>query len=303
KAEEVCQEAERKCQAEEAEKCWKEEARCQRETEAEQKREAEKRRQATAAEVRKQQQADSEAQASGSQLNASVCIRCARLRLSCVIPVGVKRQSACGLCTKAKKQCKWPEVEMLASRVRTSPQGGEHRKQAKKVADDDDDDKIVILSSQKTKWQGGGEVLKEISDQRWGELIQAISSRMDVANGHLEKIAIVAQSNRQKMQCHYMLMEGLVGQQQVLLSKLVEIASTAGSGGSKEVVKDQEEPKELQGEESGGQEGDTEGVPGGALEDELEGAPGNEPENGTGAEDGAEEEPQKDKGKGKEKAL
>ncbi|KAG6327300.1 hypothetical protein ID866_11790 [Astraeus odoratus] len=127
---------------------------------------------------------------------------------------------------------------------------------------------------------------------------------MDVANGHLEKIASMAQSNRQKMQCHYVLMEGLVGQQQVLLSKLVEITSAAGSGGSKEVIEDQEELKEPQGEESGGQEGDTEGVPGGALEGEPEDAPGNELEDSTGVEDGAGEEAQKkDKGKGKEKAL
>ncbi|KAG6326876.1 hypothetical protein ID866_12214 [Astraeus odoratus] len=103
---------------------------------------------------------------------------------------------------------------------------------------------------------------------------------MDIANGHLEKI------------------------QQVLLSKLVEITSTAGSGGSKEVIEDQEEPKEPQGEGSGGQNSDTEGVPGGALEGEPEDALGNELENGAGAEDGAGEEAQKkDKGKGKEKAL
>ncbi|KAG6326479.1 hypothetical protein ID866_12611, partial [Astraeus odoratus] len=43
---------------------------------------------------------------------------------------------------------------------------------------------------------------------------------MDMANSHLERIASTAQSNGQKMQCHYMLMEGLVGQQQLLLSKL-----------------------------------------------------------------------------------
>ncbi|KAG6327174.1 hypothetical protein ID866_11915 [Astraeus odoratus] len=93
--------------------------------------------------------------------------------------------------------------------------------------------------------------------------------------------------------------------QQVLLSKLVEIVSTAGSGGSKEVIEDQEELKEPQGEESGGQEGDTEGVPGGAPEGELEYVLGEEPENGTGAEDGAETDGQqsKAKGKGKEKAL
>ncbi|KAG6328783.1 hypothetical protein ID866_10306 [Astraeus odoratus] len=93
-----------------------------------------------------------------------------------------------------------------------------------------------------------------------------------------------------------------MGQQQVLLSKLVKIVSTAGSGGSKEVIKDQEEPKEPQGEESGGQEGDTEGVLGGALESEPEDVPGNEPEDGAGAEDGTGEEAQK-KDKGKEKAL
>ncbi|KAG6327187.1 hypothetical protein ID866_11900 [Astraeus odoratus] len=62
-------------------------------------------------------------------------------------------------------------------------------------------------------------------------------------------------------------MEGLVGQQQVLLLKLVEVA-------------------------------------GGVPEGELEGVPGNEPEDGAGVEDGAGEEAQKkDKGKGKEKAL
>ncbi|KAG6326438.1 hypothetical protein ID866_12651, partial [Astraeus odoratus] len=179
-----------------------------------------------AAEAREQQQADSEAQVSRS------------------IPVGIKKRSVCGLCMKAKERCKWPEVEMTASRARMSPMGRECKKQAKKVADDDEDDEIVILSSQKTKRQGG------------------ISSHMDIANGHLEKI------------------------QQVLLSKLVEITSAAGSGGSKEVIEDQEELKEPQGEELG--------------EDAL----GNELEDGAGAEDGTGEEAQKkDKGKGKEKAL
>ncbi|KAG6326482.1 hypothetical protein ID866_12606, partial [Astraeus odoratus] len=33
---------------------------------------------------------------------------------------------------------------------------------------------------------------------------------MDVANGHLERIASMAQSNGQKMQWHFLLMEGLV---------------------------------------------------------------------------------------------
>ncbi|KAG6326104.1 hypothetical protein ID866_12985 [Astraeus odoratus] len=107
------------------------------------------------------------------------------------------------------------------------------------------------------------------------------------------------------MQCHYMLMEGLVGQQQVLLSKLVEITSTAGSEGSKEVIEDQEEPKEPQGEELGGQEGETEGVPGGVPEEEPEYTPGKELENGTGAEDGTETDGQQSKAKckGKEKVL
>ncbi|KAG6328878.1 hypothetical protein ID866_10211 [Astraeus odoratus] len=72
---------------------------------------------------------------------------------------------------------------------------------------------------------------------------------MDMANSHLGKIASAAQSNRQKMQCHYMLMEGLVGQQQVLLSRLVKMLGAARSGGATGVAKGQEELKELQGEE------------------------------------------------------
>ncbi|KAG6327102.1 hypothetical protein ID866_11987 [Astraeus odoratus] len=59
---------------------------------------------------------------------------------------------------------------------------------------------------------------------------------MDVANGHLEKIAGASQSNGQKTQHHYMLMEGLVGQQQMLLSRLVKIVSATGSGGAREVI-------------------------------------------------------------------
>ncbi|KAG6327078.1 hypothetical protein ID866_12011 [Astraeus odoratus] len=219
--------------AEEAEKCWKEEeARHQREAEAEQKWEAEKVKRAAAAGARKQQQADSEAQVSGSWAT------------------GVKKRSACGSCMKAKEWCEWPKVEMTASRARMSPRGGEHKKWAKKVANKDDED----------------------------------------------------ESNRRKMQQHYMLMEGLVGQQQMLLFKLVKMASDAGSGRAKEVVKGQEEPQEPQGEGSGGQE-ETEGVPGGVPGNELGNALGNELENGTGAEDGTEEEAQKDKGKGKEKDL
>ncbi|KAG6326621.1 hypothetical protein ID866_12468 [Astraeus odoratus] len=267
-----------------------------------QKQEAEERKHATAAEARKWQQADSEAQVSGSWVNPSACIRCARLRLTCSIPAGVKKRSACRLCMKAKERCKWPEVEMMASRAGASPQGREHKKQAKKVADDDDDDKIVILSSQKTKQQGGSKMLEEITNQQWGELIQAVSTPMDVANGHLEQIASAVQSNSHKVQWHHLLMEGLVGQQQVLLSKLVEGVGATGSGGAGEVVEDPEEPKEAQGEGSGGQE-EIKGVPGGALGDEPENALGNEPENGAGVEDGTEEEAQKDKGKGKEKAL
>ncbi|KAG6327372.1 hypothetical protein ID866_11717 [Astraeus odoratus] len=273
RAEEARQEAKWKHQAEEAEKCWKEEEK--------RKREAKERKQAAAAEARKQQQVDSEAQASGSWMNTSICIRCARLRLTCSIPVGVKKRLACGSCMKAKERCKWPEVEMMASRAGTSPRGREHKKWAKKAADDDDDDNIVILSGWKIKQQGGGKTLKEISDQWWGELIQAVSSHMDAANGHLEKI------------------------QQVLLLKLVEIASTAGSGGSKEVVEDPEELQEAHGGESGGQEDETEGVPGEGLGGAPEDALGEEPENSTGAEDGAGEGGQENKAKdkGKEKAL
>ncbi|KAG6329132.1 hypothetical protein ID866_9957 [Astraeus odoratus] len=229
-----------------------------------------------------------------------MCIRCARLRLSCIIPAGIKKRLACGLCMKAKERCKWPEVEMMASRAAMSPQGGEWKKWVKKVANDDDDDKIVILSGQKTKQQGGSGTLKEITDQQWRELIQVISTCMDVANGHLERIASMAQSNGQKMQHHFLLMEGLVGQQQMLVLKLVEMLGATGSGGAKGVAEGQEEPKELQGRESGGQEG-TEG----ALGEGPEYAPGEEPENGAGMEDGTETEGQqsKVKGKGKEKAL
>ncbi|KAG6327132.1 hypothetical protein ID866_11957 [Astraeus odoratus] len=235
RAEEARREAEErewKCQVEEVEKCQKEEeARHQREAEAEQKQEAEKAKRAAAAGARKWQRADSEAQASGSQASTSACIRCARLKLTCVIPAGVKKRSACGSCTKAKERCKWPEVEMMASRAGMSPRGGECKKWAKKVADKDNNNK-----------------------------------------------------------------------QQTVLSKLVEMASGAESGRAKEVVEGQEEPQELQGEGLGGQE-ETEGVPGGVPGNELENALGNELENGAGAEDGTEEEAQKDKGKGKEKAL
>ncbi|KAG6326982.1 hypothetical protein ID866_12107 [Astraeus odoratus] len=311
RAEKACQEVEEqewKCQVEEVKKRQKEEEeRQQKEAEAEQKwkREAEERKQATAAEARKWQQADSEAQASGSWTNVSVCIRCARLWLSCVIPAGIKKRSACGSCVKAKERCEWPEVEMTVSRAGTSPRGGEHKKWAKKVADDDDDE-IVILSGQKTKQQGGGKTLKEVSNWRWGQLIQAVSTHMDVANGHLEQIASMAQSNGHKMQWHHLLMEGLVGQQQMLISRLVELSGTTGSKGAKEVAKGREEPKELQetqGEGSGGQDNKTEGALGEGLEGLPEDAPGNELGNGTGAEDGTEDAQKRDKGKGKEKAL
>ncbi|KAG6329144.1 hypothetical protein ID866_9945 [Astraeus odoratus] len=271
---------------EEAEKhCKEEEVRQQKEAEAEQRQKDKERKQAAAAEARKWQWANSEVQASGSQVNMTVYIRCARLRLSCIIPAGVKKSK------------QGQNVTM---------RGEEWKKQAKKVAGKDNDNEIVILSSWKTKRQGGSKTLKEITDQWWGELIQAVSSCMDIANSHLEQIASALQSNGQKKQWHYMLMEGLVGQQQVLLSKLVEIMSTAGSGGSKEVTEDLEEPKEpqeMQGEGLGGQE-ETEGVPGGMPEDEPEDVLGNELENGTGAEDGTGEEAQKkDKGKGKGKAT
>ncbi|KAG6327202.1 hypothetical protein ID866_11887 [Astraeus odoratus] len=231
--------------AEEAEKRWKEEERCQKEAEAEQRRKDKERKQAAAAEARKWQCADSEAQASGSRANMSACIRCVRLGLTCVIPTRVKKHLACGSCVKAKERCR------------------ERKKQAKKAADEDEDDEIIILSGQNIKQQGGGETLEEVTDRWWGELIQAVSSHMDMANGHLERIASMAQSNGWKMRCHYMLMEGLE-----------ELRGP---------------PKVLRSHRS---------------HEEKEDAPGNEPENGAGAEDGAEEEAQKeDKGKGKEKAL
>ncbi|KAG6326488.1 hypothetical protein ID866_12600 [Astraeus odoratus] len=100
---------------EEAEKCQKEEEeRHQREAEAEQKQKNKERKRVAAAEARKQQWADSEAQASRSWMNMFV-------------------------------------GQEMFSVVMMSPQGREHKKQAKKLADNDDDDEIVILSSQKTK--------------------------------------------------------------------------------------------------------------------------------------------------------
>ncbi|KAG6326434.1 hypothetical protein ID866_12655, partial [Astraeus odoratus] len=214
RAEEARQEAERKRQAEEAEKRQKEEEeRRQREAEAETGGRGE--------EARGQKAAVGRFGGPGE-----------RKPDECVL--GVKKRSACGSCVKAKERCEWPEVEMTASRAGASPRGGERKKQAKKAADGSDDNEIVILSGRKTKRQGGSKTPEEITDRWWGELIQAVSSHMDIANGHLEKIASAAQSNRRKMQCHYMLMEGLVGQQQMLLSKLVEMTSDAGSGRAKE---------------------------------------------------------------------
>ncbi|KAG6329233.1 hypothetical protein ID866_9856, partial [Astraeus odoratus] len=178
-----------------------------------------------------------------------------------------------------------------------SPRGRERKKWVKKAANDNDKNEIIVLSGWKNKQQGGGKTLKEVTNRQWGELIQVVSTCMDVANGHLEQIASTAQSNSCKVQWDHLLMEGLVGQQQVLLSKLVEVAGAAGSGGAREVVEDPEEPKgphRMQGEGSGGQE-ETEGVSGGVPEDEPEDVLGNELENGTGVEDGTEEEPQKDK--------
>ncbi|KAG6329021.1 hypothetical protein ID866_10068 [Astraeus odoratus] len=175
---------------------------------------------------------------------------------------------------EAKKVCKAgvfvPHTnrgqEMFSMQVMHEGQGMlEHKKWAKKAADNNNNDKIIMLSGQKTKWQGGSHIQPHGCGQR--------PPRED-------------------------------SQQQVLLSKLVKIASTAGSGGSKEVVKDPEELKELQemqGEESGGQEEEIQVVPGGALGDEPEDVLGNEPENGTGEEDGTGEEGQQSKAKGKGK--
>ncbi|KAG6327045.1 hypothetical protein ID866_12044 [Astraeus odoratus] len=184
---------------EEVEQCQKDkEVRHQREAE-EQKWEAEKVKQATAAEARKQQQADSEVQVHK---------------------------------TMAELHHTSGHQEKVGMWIMCEDQGeGRERKKRMKKADGDDDDEVVILSGQKTKQQGGGKSLKEISDQQWGELIQAVSSRMDIANSHLEKIVSVAQSNGWKMQWHFLLMEGLVSQQQMLVSKLVKIAGAAGSGG------------------------------------------------------------------------
>ncbi|KAG6327277.1 hypothetical protein ID866_11812 [Astraeus odoratus] len=124
---------------------------------------------------------------------------------------------------------------------------------------------------------------------------------MDVANGHLKWIASMAQSNGCKIQWHHLLMEGLVGQQQMLISRLVKLLGATGSEGAKEVAEGQEELKELQEKGPGGQDSETQGVPGRAPEDVPEDAPGEELENGIGVEDGAGEEGQLSKGK--EKAI
>ncbi|KAG6325821.1 hypothetical protein ID866_13267 [Astraeus odoratus] len=50
------------------------------------------------------------------------------------------------------------------------------------------------------------------------------------------------------MQCHYLLMEGVVDQQQLVVSRLVKMSDTAGSEGVKVVAKGLEE---LQGEGEG----------------------------------------------------
>ncbi|KAG6326901.1 hypothetical protein ID866_12188 [Astraeus odoratus] len=196
--------------AEEVERCQKEEEeRQQKEAEAEQKQKDEERKRAGAGQM-----------------------------------LGIKKRSACRSCMKAKERCKWPEMEMTVSRAGTSPQGREHKKQVKKAANKDDDNEVVILSSQKAKQHGGSKLLEEVTDHQWGELIQVVSTHMDMANSHLERIASMAQSNGWKMQCHYMLMEGLVGQQQLLLSTLVEIAGAVESGGAKGTTEGAEEPQE-----------------------------------------------------------
>ncbi|KAG6327397.1 hypothetical protein ID866_11692 [Astraeus odoratus] len=96
-------------------------------------------------------------------------------------------------------------------------------------------------------------------------------------------------------------MEGLVGQQQLLIRKWVELLNVAGSGGIKGVAEGQEEVKEPQGEDSGGQEDETEGALGEGLGGAPEDALGNELENGTEVEDGMGEDGQKSKAKGKSK--
>ncbi|KAG6328530.1 hypothetical protein ID866_10560 [Astraeus odoratus] len=109
---------------------------------------------------------------------------------------------------------------------------------------------------------------------------------MDMANGHLERIASAAQRNSCKMQHHYLLREGLVGQQQMLLLKLVKMSGATGSGGVRGVIKDQQGLQEPQGEGSGGQEDKTEGAPGEELGCVLE----NELGNGKGVKDGMKED-------------
>ncbi|KAG6327018.1 hypothetical protein ID866_12071 [Astraeus odoratus] len=90
-------------------------------------------------------------------------------------------------------------------------------------------------------------------------------------------------------------MEGLVGQQQMLISKLVEMSGAAGLERAEEVIRGSEELKEPQGEELGGQE-ETEGASEEGLRGALENALGNEPGNGTGGNG-------QEKDKGKQKAI
>ncbi|KAG6327689.1 hypothetical protein ID866_11400 [Astraeus odoratus] len=212
--------------------------------------------------------------------------------------------------TPAKRIMDWMEVpgEELATDLDNTDLAEEaekcqkeeeerHQREAEAEQKWKDEERKQAAAAEAKKWQQAD------SGAQWGEPIQAVPTHMDVANSHLERIVSTSQSNSWKMQQHHLLMEGLVGQQQLLVLKLVEMVSAAGSGRAKEVVEDPEEPKELQemqGEGLGGQE-ETEG----ALGEGLGGAPENELGNGLGVEDGAgEENPQeKTQDKGKERAI
>ncbi|KAG6326638.1 hypothetical protein ID866_12450 [Astraeus odoratus] len=97
-------------------------------------------------EEEERQQKEAEAEQKWKAEEANCCCRGQKVAAEQTQRFRVKKCSACRSCVKAKEQC------------------GERKKQVKKAANKDEDDKIIILSGQKTKWQGGGKTLKEVTN-------------------------------------------------------------------------------------------------------------------------------------------
>jgi hypothetical protein len=153
-------------------------------------------------EARKHQRADSYMDAARRWEDVPKCARCARLDLVCRVPPGLKKKMACSGCAKVKEKCEWPEAGATGSSKgkagMTLPRGGEKKKQVRSLkarvedeVDKDDEIKVEVtgMRGRDVSEARGSWSLVEVVDRRLGELIDMVTSRLDVTNNQLWEMA------------------------------------------------------------------------------------------------------------------